>query len=148
MLTLTAAASTHGPAGPWVLAAAVSVNIGLLVTYKYANFFADTLDCASQALGGGSLSLPPIALPIGISFMTFHALSYVIDVYRGQRPAQHNLLYLTLYITLFPQLVAGPIVRYAHLGPQIIDRSTTLEDFAVGVRRFIIGLGKKVLIAN
>jgi alginate O-acetyltransferase complex protein AlgI len=98
--------------------------------------------------GGSAIELPPIALPIGISFITFHALSYVIDIARGASRAQRNPLNLALYIALFPQLVAGPIVRYAHLAPQIATRETTPTSFAVGVRRFIIGLGKKVLIAN
>ena len=135
-------------AAAWVLAVAVSANVGLLVAYKYANFLADTLSRASGSIGLGTIELPPIALPIGISFITFHALSYVIDVYRGKSPPQRNLLDIALYISLFPQLVAGPIVRYAHLAPQILERATTRSGFALGVRRFIIGLGKKVLIAN
>ena len=87
-------------AAAWVLAVAVSANVGLLVAYKYANFLADTLSRASGSIGLGTIELPPIALPIGISFITFHALSYVIDVYRGKSPPQRNLLDIALYISL------------------------------------------------
>jgi alginate O-acetyltransferase complex protein AlgI len=135
-------------AGSWILAIAVTSNVGLLAVYKYANFLADTVSSVSRYLGAGAFALHPIALPIGISFVSFHALSYVIDIYRGKSPAQRNPLTVALYIVLFPQLVAGPIVRYAHLAPQIAARKITVGDFAIGVRRFIIGLGKKVLIAN
>lgn len=130
------------------LALAVTTNLALLIAYKYSSLLADSLNWISSALGGSAVVAPPlIALPLGISFLTFHALSYLIDVSRGAR-AQRNPLDLALYITLFPQLVAGPIVRYSHLAPQIADRQVIFEDFALGVRRFIIGLGKKVLIAN
>jgi alginate O-acetyltransferase complex protein AlgI len=90
----------------------------------------------------------PIHLPIGISFFTFQALSYVIDVYRGTVPAQRNPFHFGLYVSLFPQLIAGPIVRYADVAGQILERTVTREGFARGVQRFIIGLGKKMLIAN
>ncbi len=135
-------------ASSWVLALAVAVNVSFLVVYKYSNFVADSMNRITASLGRAPLiDLPPITLPLGISFLTFHALSYLIDVGRGAR-AQRNPLNLALYIMLFPQLVAGPIVRYAHVSPQIARREVTFDDFAVGVRRFIVGLGKKVLIAN
>ena len=131
-----------------ILAVAVTANVGLLVMYKYANFLVHSANPLLIRMVGRSITLRPIALPIGISFITFHALSYVIDVYRRERRAQTNPLDLALYIALFPQLVAGPILRYAYLAPQIADRTITVGDFAVGVRRFIVGFGKKVLIAN
>ena len=135
-------------AGRCILAVAVAGNLGLLAAYKYANFLADTLSSISRWMGGKSIESQPIALPIGISFIAFHALSYLIDVHRGKSRAPASPLNVALYIALFPQLVAGPIVRYAHMAPQIIGRDITLNDFALGVRRFVIGLGKKVLIAN
>ena len=93
-------------------------------------------------------NVPEIALPIGISFFTFQAISYVIDVYRGRGEAQKNLLNVGLYISFFPQLIAGPIVRYETIADQINNRKENLQDFSDGVVRFIIGLGKKVLLAN
>jgi alginate O-acetyltransferase complex protein AlgI len=132
----------------FVMAIAVGTNVAFLVVFKYANLVADGVNDVVMALGSSPvIELSPIALPLGISFLTFHALSYLIDVARGAR-AQRNPLNLALYLMLFPQLVAGPIVRYAHLSPQIARRDVGLDDFAAGVRRFIVGLGKKVLIAN
>ena len=128
----------------WVLALAVAVNIGLLGVFKYAGF----LVSAVNGLAGLSLPVPRIELPIGISFFTFQALSYVIDVYRQQVPVQRNFGKLLLYISLFPQLIAGPIVRYADIAEQIDRRTVSWESMALGLRRFILGLGKKVLIAN
>ena len=116
------------------------VNIGLLIGFKYLNLLFDTV-----GLGG---LIPDIALPIGISFFTFQALSYVLDVYRGQAAVQKNPFDLALYIALFPQLIAGPIVRYADVALQIRHRKETHALFVTGLRRFLIGLGKKVLIAN
>ena len=97
---------------------------------------------------GADLPLLKLALPIGISFYTFQALSYVVDVYRGDVKAQRNWIDLACYVTLFPQLIAGPIVRYSTVAQELKTRKTTLSDFSVGVRRFVTGLGKKVLIAN
>jgi hypothetical protein len=94
------------------------------------------------------LARPGLILPLGISFFTFHAVSYLMDVYRGRVPAQRNPLDVALYIALFPQLIAGPIVRYATIAPQIARRRTTWDDLVWGIRRFVVGLGKKVLIAN
>lgn len=115
-------------------------NIGLLVGFKYLNLLFDTV-----GLGG---LLPDIVLPIGISFFTFQALSYVLDVYRGDAPVQTNPLDLALYIALFPQLIAGPIVRYQDIALQIRSRQESCELFLSGLRRFLIGLAKKLLLAN
>jgi alginate O-acetyltransferase complex protein AlgI len=130
------------------LAAAVIVNIGLLATFKYSDFFADNLNAVLVRLHVQPLTVPRIALPIGISFFTFHALSYVIDVYRRTVPVQRNPFNIGLYISLFSQLIAGPIIRYHDVARQLDERRVTRADFAYGVERFIVGLGKKVLIAN
>ena len=124
---------------------AVGFNMGLLFVFKYLNFAVETVN----ALAGAEI-LPQtnIALPLGISFFTFQAMSYVIDVYRGDAPVQKYFFYLALYICLFPQLVAGPIVRYTDIDTELSDRSVTVDDLAAGARRFAVGLGKKVLIAN
>ncbi len=141
-------AERGAPRARWVLAFAVATNVAFLVVYKYANLIVDSGNRIASAFGWPiALDVPLVALPLGISFVTFHALSYLIDVARGAR-AQRSPLDLALYILLFPQLVAGPIVRYAYLSPQIAHREVTFDDFAAGVRRFIVGLGKKVLIAN
>jgi alginate O-acetyltransferase complex protein AlgI len=108
----------------------------------------DNLNMLSGILKFKPFHDPGIILPIGISFYTFHAMSYIIDVYRGVAKVQKNPFHLGLYITFFPQLIAGPILRYHDIAPQITGRRVTLEGFTYGIRRFIIGLGKKVLIAN
>ncbi len=132
-----------------VLILAVSANLGLLVFFKYSNFLADNLNALFKSAGSSwVIHLAPVHLPIGISFITFHALSYVIDVYRKTSPCQKNPAAVALYLSLFPQLIAGPIIRYHDLADQIVKRSVSLGQFADGVRRFVIGLGKKVLIAN
>ena len=126
------------------LALAVIVNLGLLGVFKYTGFLLSNLN----AFLGLSLPVPQIALPIGISFFTFQALSYVIDVYREDVAVQKSYGKLLLYVSFFPQLIAGPIVRYKDVALQIDDRSATPRQIAFGLRRFIVGLGKKVLIAN
>ena len=126
------------------LALSAVLSLSLLGYCKYAGFFLRTLG----ALTGLSLPALQIALPIGISFYTFQVLSYVIDVYRGTVPPQRNLLQLATYVAMFPQLIAGPIVRYADIAPELTCRRHTLADAAAGARRFVVGLGKKVLIAN
>ena len=120
------------------------VNLGLLFVFKYLNFAESLL----ESLLGVSPSFAKIALPIGISFFTFQALSYVIDVYRGKGKAQKNILNVGLYISFFPQLIAGPIVRYETVAEEIHNRKETREDFYGGFCRFVIGLAKKVLLAN
>lgn len=127
-----------------VLALAVIGNLGLLVIFKYMGMLVDTL----ESLTGLQLPTVELALPIGISFFTFQAMSYVIDVYRGEVKAQKNLFDIMLYISFFPQLIAGPIVKYHDIQEQIRDRSADGKEIAEGLRRFIIGLSKKVLISN
>ena len=136
------------PSGRWAVACSVVFNLGLLGTFKYANFLVDNINHILSVVGVPTIHLSQIHLPIGISFFTFQAMSYVIDVYRGDAKAQKNPLNVALYISLFPQLIAGPIVRYRDIAGQIVKRVVTREGFATGVRRFITGLGKKVLIAN
>jgi alginate O-acetyltransferase complex protein AlgI len=127
-----------------VLVAAVTFNLALLGFFKYIGFIVMNIN----ALSGSSLTVPEIALPIGISFYTFQIMSYVIDVYRGEVKLQKNPLYLGAYLVAFPQLIAGPIVRYQTIAGELGERSVSTEDLAYGIRRFITGLGKKVLIAN
>ena len=131
-----------------VLIGAVAINLGLLGAFKYANFLADNLNHLLATAGIGTLDIPQVHLPIGISFFTFQALSYVIDVYRGQSEVQRNPINLALFVSLFPQLIAGPIVRYHQVAEQITHRIVNYEKFQKGIQRFIIGLAKKVLIAN
>ena len=126
------------------LVTAVVVNLGILAVFKYTGMFVTTFNSVT----GLSVPVPQIALPIGISFFTFQALSYVIDVYRGAVEVQKNYPNILLYITFFPQLIAGPIVKYRDINRQITDRSQDIEKTARGLRRFICGLAKKVLIAN
>ncbi len=123
---------------------AVLFDIGCLGYFKYADFFIQNFNMAT----GQSAKLLQVALPIGISFYTFQTLSYVIDVYRGDAEAQRNPITLATYITLFPQLIAGPIVRYVDVERELCTRVHTTEKTAEGIRRFIIGLSKKVLLAN
>ena len=122
----------------------VAGNLGLLFVFKYLTFTLENV----RTLFGASFNVPQIALPIGISFFTFQAMSYVLDVYRGDGEVQKNPLYVGLYISLFPQLIAGPIVRYQTVADEIRGRRETWADFTEGVNRFLIGLLKKVLLAN
>lgn len=119
-------------------------NLGILGFFKYADFFIGNLN----TIMGAGLSLLHIALPIGISFYTFQTMSYTIDVYRKVVPAQHNILNFATYVTLFPQLIAGPIVQYKTVAKELAHRKVSLEDFSEGAFRFSIGLAKKVLLAN
>ncbi|MET0026283.1 MAG: MBOAT family protein [Candidatus Thiodiazotropha sp.] len=130
------------------LALGISINLFLLITYKYANFIVDNLNFLLNSLYLPSIDIPSIHLPLGISFFTFQAISYLVDVHRREVPAQKKLLDLGLYISLFPQLIAGPIIRYHDVSAQISDRQHSLELFASGTIRFIYGLAKKVLLAN
>ena len=127
----------------WLLASVV-FNLGVLFWFKYLNFTVENVN----ALLGTSITVTAPSLPIGISFFTFQAMSYVIDVYRGTTQVQKNPLYLALYISFFPQLIAGPIVRYSTIAHQIRFRKETLEGFRTGVTRFIQGFAKKVLLSN
>ena len=119
-------------------------NLALLGIFKYTDFVLDTINRLTAA----GLTLPGIALPIGISFYTFQTMSYIIDVYRGKVEPQEDLITFGAYVALFPQLIAGPIVRYSDVAVMLAGRRTNLEQAAEGVRRFIIGFGKKVLLAN
>lgn len=130
------------------LSLGVAVNLMLLGWFKYGNFLAENLNLALARLGAPHLSLQAIHLPLGISFFTFHAISYLIDIKRGNAVVQKRLDDFALYILLFPQLIAGPIIRYKDIARQLTHRATTREDFAIGFHRFVVGLGKKVLIAN
>lgn len=125
-------------------ATAITINIAILVIFKYLNFIFDNL----ELLINKDLLAYDIILPIGISFYTFQIMSYIIDVYRGDAKVQKNLLYVALYVTMFPQLVAGPIVRYDTIADEIENRKHTSKDFSEGVQRFIFGLGKKVILSN
>jgi alginate O-acetyltransferase complex protein AlgI len=126
----------------------VSLNLLLLGYFKYAGFIADSLSRLLAYVGIPPLQFEPVHLPIGISFFTFQALSYIIDIYRRKTLPQESLVNLALYISLFPQLIAGPIVRYTDISAQLSGRKTGLEQFCRGVQRFIYGLSKKVLLAN
>lgn len=131
-----------------LLIVGVAVNLGLLATFKYADFIVGNLNVVLRAIHLAPQPLHHLHLPIGISFFTFHALSYITDVYRREVKAMRRFDSFALYITLFPQLIAGPIIRYKIICNQFSDRRVTLEGFAEGIRRFVIGLGKKLLIAN
>ncbi len=123
---------------------AIICSVGLLVYFKYANFLIENINLWLSH----KIDFIYVALPIGISFYTFQMLSYLIDVYKEEAKVQKNIFKLAMYVSLFPQLIAGPIVRYTTIEEQIENRTHTMEKFALGVRRFIIGLSKKVLIAN
>ena len=123
---------------------AVVINLGLLVIFKYSGFLVDTFNSVT----GAGIPVPQVRMPIGISFFTFQALSYVIDVYRRDASVQKNFGKVLLYISFFPQLIAGPIVKYHDVEAEINNRKQTPEEIGKGIRRFIAGLSKKVLIAN
>ncbi len=131
-----------------VLTSGIILNLGLLVYFKYANFITFNINHLLDVFKTGNIELQKIALPIGISFFTFQALSYLVDVYRGTTSVQRNFVKLSLFITLFPQLIAGPIVRYHDISLQLNKRTHRIDLFASGIRRFILGLARKVLIAN
>lgn len=130
------------------VALGIIVNIALLTSFKYANFITDNINSLLLLFDISPVELNPIHLPLGISFFTFQAISYIVDIYRKEVKAQNNIYNLALYISLFPQLIAGPIVRYHDIASQITDRSHSIELFSSGVQRFIIGLSKKMIIAN
>lgn len=134
----------NSPKGKLLLTVSVAVPLGLLALFKYADFLIGSVN----SLTGADIPLLKLALPIGISFYTFQALSYLVDVYRGDVPSQRNYINLATYIVLFPQLIAGPIVRYTTVVEDLDSRKHTRENVALGIRRFVMGLGKKVLVAN
>lgn len=131
-----------------ILIYGVTGNLLLLVWFKYAFFLVSNINVALKGFNLGAIPLGNIILPIGISFYTFHSISYLIDIYHKKSEAQKNILNMALYIVLFTQLVAGPIIRYNTFSPQLLGRKLTFSQFCFGIERFIIGLGKKVLIAN
>lgn len=126
------------------LMVSVIINLGILLFFKYADFMIGSVN----AVSGLSIPLPGIPLPIGISFFTFQTMSYTIDVYRGNTKVQKNWIHYGTYVTMFPQLIAGPIVQYKTIARQMQERRENTDDFAAGINRFMIGLGKKVLLAN
>ena len=130
--------------GKLLLVLSVVSSLSFLVYYKYTDFFLENINGLFEL----HLPLLGLALPIGISFYTFQIMSYTVDVYRGQVPAQRNFIDLACYVAFFPQLIAGPIVRYSDVAPQLKSRSQTLENCRLGAGRFLVGLGKKILLAN
>ncbi len=122
----------------------IVISLALLGLFKYADFFIGSINAAT----GLSIPFLRLALPVGISFYTFQCLSYTIDVYRGNVPPQKNFVSFGAYVTLFPQLIAGPIVRYVDVARELEDRKTTWEDFSLGLRRFLVGLSKKIILAD
>ena len=132
----------------WLCALSVIMALGLLLYFKYDNFFMENLNAILGWMHHEPVSWMKVALPIGISFFTFQSITYTLDVYRGTTPPSQKLTDYVLYIMMFPQLIAGPIVNYNSVAAQLVERTSTMEDRVVGFYRFIIGLGKKVLIAN
>ena len=134
---------------PFVLVSlGIFVNIAILISFKYTNFIADNINILLSQLQIPTINIKPIHLPLGISFFTFQAISYIVDVYRKEVQSQKNIFNLALYISLFPQLIAGPIIRYHNITLQITNRSHSIELLASGIKKFIYGLAKKMLIAN
>ena len=141
--------STHEGSGRpkaarFALVLCLVINLGILAFFKYADFIIDNINLIPSV----SIPLLGISLPIGVSFYIFQSLSYTIDVYRGDVKAQPNIINFGTYVALFPQLIAGPIVQYKTIDRQLTERTESFDKFGDGVRRFIVGLGKKVLIAN
>ena len=133
------------------LVVSIVANLSFLCVFKYFNFFVDSFNSLFSSIGLHGLvasGIPQIALPIGISFYTFQSMSYTIDIYRGETTATRSLIDFACFVTMFSQLIAGPIIRYRDIAPQLTDRKVTLDGFAYGVGRFVVGLGKKVLIAD
>lgn len=130
------------------LVVGVGVNLLLLSFFKYSDFLVENLNTVLAAMGESPLAVEPVHLPLGISFFTFQAISYLVDVYRQDTASQKNPLTLGLYISMFPQLIAGPIVRYGTVAHQLVSRTTSLVQMERGILRFVYGLSKKLLIAN
>ncbi len=128
----------------YALVSSILINLGLLIIFKYTGFIVSSINSCFSL----SIPVPDIPLPIGISFYTFQTMSYTIDVYRGQSKIQKNIIDFCAYVSMFPQLIAGPIVRYSDIAIELNDRKHTVNDFAEGAKRFTVGLSKKVLLAN
>jgi alginate O-acetyltransferase complex protein AlgI len=131
-----------------LITAAVALNLLVIIVFKYAGFLFENVNALVGAVSTYRLPEPRIALPLGISFFTFHLISYLVDVFRGAVPAQRSLAAFTLYIVNFPQLIAGPIIRYRQIAGQLESRQVTFDDVDAGVARFTAGLTKKLLVAN
>ncbi len=131
-----------------LIAWSVAGNLLVLIIFKYTNFIIDNINLFIEPFWNWRISNPPMPLPLGISFFTFHIISYLVDIYRGVAQAQQSPVAFTLYIINFPQLIAGPIIRYRPIAPQLGLRSVSLEDVDAGIARFAAGLAKKLLIAN
>lgn len=127
-----------------VVMSSMVINLGLLGFFKYADFFIGTVN----SIFGTSIGFLNVALPIGISFYTFQTMSYTLDIYMNNEAPQKNIISFGAYVAMFPQLIAGPIVQYKTVAKELRERKENIDDFAIGVRRFILGLGKKVLLAN
>lgn len=139
----------NGAYSPFIiLAVGVSLNLTLLIFFKYSNFLIANINVVFEIFSLPLITNHPIHLPIGISFFTFQAMSYLVDVYRKTATAQKSFVNCALYISLFPQMIAGPIVRYSHIAEQLRHRVTSIDMFSSGVQRFIFGLAKKMLLAN
>lgn len=130
------------------LVVSLFLNLGLLAYFKYANFFVDNLNVFLESIGLKAVGWAEVALPIGISFYIFQSVTYAVDVYRGGHPPVQKISHYLLYILSFPQMIAGPIVKYNQIADQLSERNETADDRLLGFYRFCIGLGKKVLIAN
>src|SRR5207248_7980464 len=126
----------------------VAGNLLVLIVFKYANFILDNVNSVLEPFWSWRIPNPAIPLPLGISFFTFHIISYLVDVYRGVAQPQRSPIAFTLYIINFPQLIAGPIIRYRPIAPQLEQRRVSFGDIDVGIARFAAGLAKKLLIAN
>ena len=137
-----------GPARRWTLTAAIVLNLGALAYFKYANFGIESFNAITQTFGLQPFAWTPILLPIGLSFFVFHAISYIVDVYRREEPPTHKLLDFAAFIALFPHLIAGPVLKYNLLADQFRHRTHTVEKFSYGATRFMTGFAKKVLIAD
>jgi alginate O-acetyltransferase complex protein AlgI len=141
-------AQRRNESGIWPLRVGIGFNLLLLGTAKYTFFALDNLNWVLGTLGAGTIEMRPFGLILGISFFTFHAISYLVDIYRKRAVAQEGIVSYGLYIALFPQLIAGPIVRYRDIAEQLTDRRVSINDLTEGIALFIIGLSKKLLLAN
>jgi len=130
------------------LFAGILFNIGLLIGFKYLNFFADSINTIFYSSAKDGIHLKRMMIPLAISYYTFHCISYLIDIYRENITVQKNIIRFSLYVSFFPKLIAGPIVRYNNMAEQLSSKKLSLFKFAAGAERFVIGLGKKVLLAN
>ncbi|MCP5104491.1 MAG: MBOAT family protein, partial [bacterium] len=138
-------AKTHKKAA---LVLGVAANLSILGFFKYAGFIVENVNVVLVSLGFSAIAIPRIYLPLGISFFTFQAISYLVDLYREQAQVQRNPLNLALYISLFPQLIAGPIVRYTQIADALENRIFKMTDFLEGIERLVIGLAKKLILAD